>query len=379
MVGISLKRKYTREYRVGSKRVCKKSFCEMLKVLSCAINSALVKFHEGSLKHKRGGAHNNLSDENKELIVKHIESFPRYISHYRREQSSALYLDPELTLASMYRLFLEKCQKYHPDLVKPPSESSYTRIFHSLGYKIKNLKADTCKTCDVFNCKITNAGPEARKKLEMVRDGHWAKAEALRAQMNFDFALGKEDEKVQRLCYDLEKTFGLPKASTGDWYYCCNFSMFNLDIHDAKTDKGYFHTWKENQAGRGAQEVGSCVIKFLDKHLQPEAEDLILWSDSCGGQNRNRIMCLMLHHWLSKQTKLERITLRFLQSRHSFNLCDTDFGSVEKAMNKRQNVFLPSKILQIMQSCRQSTSFEVVEKRTSDFHSVGNLMKNVTV
>lgn len=155
--------------------------------------------------------------------------------------------------------------------------------------------------------------------------------------------------------------------------------MFNLGIHDAKTNNGYFHTWKENEAGRGAQEVGSCVIKFLDTHLQPEAEDLILWSDSCGGQNRNRIMCVMLHHWLSKQTKLERITLRFLQSGHSFNSYDTDFGLVEKAMNRQQNVFTPLEVLEIMRGCRQSSPFEVIEMSTLDFHSVGNLMKNVTV
>lgn len=135
----------------------------------------------------------------------------------------------------------------------------------------------------------------------------------------------------------------------------------------------------ENEAGRGAQEIGSCLIKFLDSHLQTSAEDLILWSDSCGGQNRNRIMCIMLHHWLSMQPRLERVTLRFLQSGHSFNPCDTDFASVEKALNKKQNIFLPSEVLQVMRNCRQKTPFEVVPMSTADFLSVEKLMKNVTV
>lgn len=208
----------------------------------------------------------------------------------------------------MHRLFLEMCQADYPELSKPPSLSSYKKMFHSLGYKIKALKADTCKTCDVFQCQITNAVPEARKKLENEREDHWAKAEALRAQMNSDFDLGNADEKVQGLCYDLEKTFGLPKASTSNFYYCRNFNMFNLGIHDAKSNNGYFHTWLENQAGRGAQEVGSCLIKFLDSHLQPEAEDLILWSDSCGGQNRNRIMCIYYIPQYVEGSKMTRMT-----------------------------------------------------------------------
>lgn len=157
----ALKRRFSRVYRVGSKRVCQQSFREILGISNGTISRALLKFHEGSLEDNRGVAYNVLSNESRAMVVNHIESFPRYISHYRRETSSALYLDPELTHASMYRLFLEKMQEDHPEILKLPSQSSYDKIFHSLGYKIKNLKADTCKSCDVFHCQITNAGSEA--------------------------------------------------------------------------------------------------------------------------------------------------------------------------------------------------------------------------
>lgn len=47
-------------------------------------------------------------------------------------------------------------------------------------------------------------------------------------------------------------------------------------------------------AGKGAQEVGSCLLKYLGTHISDDVEELILWSDSCGGQNRNIKIVLML-------------------------------------------------------------------------------------
>lgn len=154
--------------------------------------------------------------------------------------------------------------------------------------------------------------------------------------------------------------------------------MYNLGVHDGRTDKGFFHTWLENQAGRGAQEIASCLIKFLEHNLQPEAEELIMWSDSCGGQNRNRLMCLLMHHWLAKQKNLQRICLRFLLSGHSFNVCDSDFASVENQVKIKQQIFLPSEILKIMRECRHQNPFVVTEMNTPDFISAQNLLTNIT-
>lgn len=372
------KRKFVRTYRVGSKDVCERSFREILGVSYTKIAKALEKSRDGCLLDKRSGSHNELPTKSKEEIVTHLNTFPRYLSHYRREQTASMFLDSDLTIAAMYRLFVEMWQEKSSGQI-PPSIKTYKKVFDSLGLKIKCLKSDTCKSCDVFKSLIAKAAPEAKKKLEKERDDHWDKVAALRAQMKLDFETGKINKKVQGCCYDLEKTFGLPRASTSVFYYTRNINMYNLGVHDSKTDRGYFHTWIENQAGRGAQEIASCLIKFLDLHLQPEAEELILWSDSCGGQNRNRIMCVMLHHWLSKQRTLRRVCLRFLQSGHSYNICDTDFGSVENAIKKKQEVFTPTDVLDVMKTCRQKTPFDVTGMNTEDFLSVEHLIKNVTL
>lgn len=350
------KKTYTRSYHIAQQQVCFKSFTAILGISQKKIKLAMDKRQSGSLDDKRGGAYHILSDESSTAIIKHINSFPHYLSHYRRETSQSLYLDPDLNTATMYRLFKETWAVDYPQ-TKPPCQNSYIKIFKSMGLKFKNLKSDTCKNCDKLANQIKSAKPSEKEDLEATRIVHWDRAAAIRQQMEVDFATGRVNPKVitilsfhedprlrftlriilaflflknhsyfqcvfqvQGICYDLQKTFNLPKATSNVFYYTRNLNMFNLGVHDARTDRGFFHTWLENQAGRGAQEIASCLIKFLDANLQPEAEELIMWSDSCGGQNRNRLMCLMMQHWLAKQENLQRVCLRFLLSGHSYNV-----------------------------------------------------------
>ncbi|CAG9828337.1 unnamed protein product [Diabrotica balteata] len=49
----------------------------------------------------------------------------------------------------------------------------------------------------------------------------------------------------------------------------------------------FFYVWLEGQAGRDAQEVSSCLRKHIMANVDKDVTNLTLWSDLCGGQNRN--------------------------------------------------------------------------------------------
>lgn len=80
----------------------------------------------------------------------------------------------------------------------------------------------------------------------------------------------------------MEKVLGLPKLPTNLVYYIRQLSIYNEGIHPGSTNTPYAFLWKEGIAGRGAQEVGSCLKKFIELHLKQGVQELILWSDSCG-------------------------------------------------------------------------------------------------
>ncbi|KAK4875680.1 hypothetical protein RN001_012102 [Aquatica leii] len=73
---------------------------------------------------------------------------------------------------------------------------------------------------------------------------------------------------------------------------------------------------------------------YIENNIAKTMKNLILWSDSCGGQNGNIKIVLMLKCILEHFTHLETIRVRFLVLGHSFLPNDSDFGDVECALKK---------------------------------------------
>lgn len=166
--------------------------------------------------------------------------------------------------------------------------------------------------------------------LEEWHDAHLEQAEALEQQMKIDLANAKTDPELEAMSYDMMKILLMPRLTTSIVYYLRQLILFNLGIHIGSSGKGRFNIWQENEASRGTQELGSCLKKYINNIIAP-VKNLILWSDSCGGQNRSIKLVLMLIHVLQHHSSLETISLRYRLSGHSFLSNDSEFGDFECA------------------------------------------------
>jgi hypothetical protein len=137
----SAKRKYNREYRCGAYPVCLNSFCHLLEISRQKVFSAFIKFKSGDLSDKRKhGSNNFLSEEKKQVIRNHINSMPRCLPDDDDDPTSSLeYLDPELNIGMMYRLFTVHWAKKFPD-TNPPCQISYKNVLDTMGLKFKILE-----------------------------------------------------------------------------------------------------------------------------------------------------------------------------------------------------------------------------------------------
>lgn len=153
---------------------------------------------------------------------------------------------------------------------------------------------------------------------------------------------------------------------------------FNLGIHDATTNTGFMYVWNESIASRGAQEVGSCLKKHIQNCIPPEVNHLILYSDSCGGQNRNIKMSLLLMHVLQTSQTLDIIDQKFFIPGHSFNECDQDFGVIEKAKKYNPEIYIPNHWVNVIKTAKKrSPKFQVTEMTRDDFVSTIQLEKDI--
>lgn len=202
----------------------------------------------------------------------------------------------------------------------------------------KKLKKDTCNICDRLQNEITQCVDKDKLlTLTQEKDLHLDKAENAQSKRKEDMLTAKEEIDTETLCFDLEKTLPLPRIPTNIVYYKSQLCVYNLGIHSGQTNKGHCYVWLEGEAGRGAQEVGSCPRKHIIENVT--SKKLILWSDSCGGKNRNIKIILILKAVLESHHTLGQITLRYLYPGHSFLPNDSDFGDIESSLKLQQCLY----------------------------------------
>jgi hypothetical protein len=82
---------------------------------------------------------------------------------------------------------------------------------------------------------------------------------------------------------------------------------------------------------------------------------------------------------LNEHPSLTSITLRFLQSGHSFLPNDREFGDYEKLIQKQQSIELPSKYVELMRECHVTANkIEPIKMKTEKFISSDTLTRHVT-
>mgnify|MGYP007005565973 CR=1 FL=1 len=232
---------------------------------------------------------------------------------------------------------------------------------------------DTCCRCDEFQLKIEAATDdlERRSKFELEKKLHLAKALQARESLKTD------KDAASNSCYvatfDLQKALPYPKLTTSIAYYKRNMYVYNFGIHSFNKNNGYMHLWDETEGGRGSQEVAS----LLAKHIRQEAKNhthVILYSDSCTGQNRNiKVASTLMNLVLDPKLSIKVIDHKFLVSGHSFLPNDQDFGVIESASRKCIQIFTPEDWLQVVKKAKTKKPFEVFKVNTSDILSTKKL------
>ena len=232
--------------------------------------------------------------------------------------------------------------------------------------------SDSCRRCDSFKMSIMACTDERKKKeLEFEKELHLRKAEEAREGMREDRELARQPEQdVTCIDFDLMKTRATPVLSTGVCYYKRQLWTYCLGIHDLASENAIMYLWNESIACRGAQEVGSCLLYYVKNFVH--TRNLIMYSDQCGGQNRNIKLSLMCSYiTTSPDNTVSRIDHKFLCSGHSYLPCDQDFGLVEKSKKYHSNIYVPNDWEVVVRTTRKKP-FHVIsmKKKTSSLQKV---------
>ncbi|KAJ8874297.1 hypothetical protein PR048_025143 [Dryococelus australis] len=235
---------------------------------------------------------NNCTPEKLQEVKDHISAFPLYKSHYTCRESSRTYLPPYLNLQVMYDLYCEGKEK-------PVSRGIYEREFHKVNISFKKPKVDTCHRYDVLQAKakFTAMNNTAREDIDEELAVHHMEADKA--------CLAKDKGKILAL-------------SDNSWM--CSLTCFK---------------WHEAESARGGTRIATCVLKELVS-LPLEVNQVSLYSDTCGGQNKYSHAVSMFLFAMQENQPLNIVDHNVLVSGHSHMECDGDHGMIEKQKKTRK-------------------------------------------
>ena len=254
----------------------------------------------------------------------------------------------------MWYLYLEQSEPEQIERIEQKlpfsgvvKEHAYRNIFNTcfnLGFG--RPRSDTCGTCDQLHIKIQAAIHEEekltlKKQLEM----HQRKTEKgydelrkdkIRARQSWNGNGDSQDQEsdteaatsggIDMYTFDFEQNLPVPTLTHSDVFYSRQLWVYNFGIHDCVSERGYMYMWSELTAKRGSSEVASCLLKCFSS-LKTGATSLVLYSDGCAGQNKNKVILFFLLS-LIHQKIYQRIDHKFLTRGHIFLPNDRDFAII---------------------------------------------------
>lgn len=138
--------------------------------------------------------------------------------------------------------------------------------------------------------------------------------------------------------------------------------MLNFTVHELKSTDTHCYVWVENEGKRGANEIASCVLKYLENLKDKlnasnnEPLDIILYSDNCCGQQKNRFVIAMYLYAVAKLDFIKSITHKYLITGHTQNEGDNIHSVIEKQIKlalKSGPIFVPDQYTTLIKTAKK--------------------------
>ena len=342
-------------------KVCKKAFLSIHGIPGGRLQRKVLRF-DTSLFDGRGLNDNphRTSKETLARIRSHIEQFPARESHYSRSHNvHKKYLDASLTVSKMHQMFIEG----NPDLKNKVKYWLYYRIFTeeyniSFGFP----RSDVCDKCEYYMAKIKASEAEGNNdetaKLQALHEEHIIAADQFNIQLKAAKHAGQHQKNIAVIAMDYQKNLPLPKTGVCQEFYRRQLWIHNFCTTDCISNQSTMYLYAEHFAGKGPNEVISCLDDCLN-NMSPEIEKVHILCDNCYSQNKNKYLIAFLMSKVDTSTHITEIEVHYPIPGHSQMPCDRDFGRIEKNKLKHDRVAKPSEWVSVIRSTNVKHPFKI--------------------
>jgi len=285
----------------------------------------------------------------KSIDVLHIKEWlhllPKVPSHYCRQSTSKIYVESTfVSLSSMYKVFQEWCQEKN---ITYATKTIFCKTLNTENIKIHQPRKDQCDIC---------VGYKLGSVSETVYNRHVNRKTMAREEKN-KFKAEVSCTKVV-ITMDLQSVLLCPKTDASAMYYKQKLQLHNFTIYRLNDKDVTLYVWHEGNGSVSANEFTSCIIQYIDT-LPNEVTEVILISDGCNYQNRNKTLACAL----STLAKTKSITIEqlFLTKGHTMMEADNVHSTLEHYF--KSPIYSPGDYISRMRlaRCNQPYKINVLE------------------
>ncbi|CAI6355658.1 unnamed protein product [Macrosiphum euphorbiae] len=306
---------------------------------------------------------NKTSDKIIQEVKNHIQSFPKMEFHYCRHDTKKLYLSSDLNISIMYRLYCSTSP------AEPVSKIVYTRVFHEFDPALSfyKPKKDQCTKCNNYNNCVASNLITDKIKTDWSEHKRREKESLDMKKEDKNIAIDNKGKHFRSVSFDLQAVLNLPHAGDSQIYYKRKLSVFNFTIYEHHSANGYCYVWDELNGGKGSTEIGTCLLQYLE-NLPETVEHVVTYSDTCGGQNRNKYTMTAIMYAVQTIDHLQIIDIKYMESGHSYLEADSMHACIERA-KKHKTIYTTREWSLLIQMARIKPQSYIVNVNTyKDFY-----------
>lgn len=228
--------------------------------------------------HRDSGYYRRADDDKEFLRNEFLGKLPKLPSHYCRSTSSKMYLEPIIANKNqLYHLYVEKCNDRDR---KPLSRRVLQEECDNMNILVFHPRKDQCDAC---------VSHEAGNMTDEKWASHRADVDEARQEKQNDKqrASTEDEKKTLLLTMDLQAVLLAPRLLASALYYKTKLCVRNFTLYDVVTRDVTCYVWHEGEGGVTTNEFASCVVDYLNEHLQYDT--FVIYSDGCTYRNRNAV------------------------------------------------------------------------------------------
>lgn len=273
--------------------------------------------------------------------LKWLNIIPKIPSHYCRAKSARIYIEESFkTKTQMFSVYTQWCSENNVNGVK---RTKFFKILENQKISIFKPRKDRCDICVAYE--------EGNINKEQFNLHITKKNEAKDAKVN---AIRNISSKNLVITMDMQSVLQCPKLNVSEQYYKSKLLIHNFTIYVKNDKRVYMYVWHEGEGGVTANNITSCIIDFLNQHCL-NYEKVVLISDGCTYQNKNKVLCSALSNFsLNSGIEIEQL---ILEKGHTMMEVDSVHSTLERAF--KGNIYCPSDYIAIMRQVRPNQPYIV--------------------